>query len=57
MHSQAEIMAMPTAGGADDGEFDENDLRNLDFDKGKLLNNSSSMKLNTKKSRKSIQSA
>ena len=50
-------MAMPTAGGADDGEFDENDLRNLDFDKGKLLNNSSSMKLNTKKSRKSIQSA
>ena len=47
-HSNADMMAMPTA-----GEVNENDLRNLDFDNRKLLNNSSSMNLNNKRSKKS----
>ena len=38
--SEANLMAMPTA-----GEMGEQDLRNLDFDHRKLLNNSSSMNL------------
>lgn len=40
-HSNTDMMAMPTA-----GEVGEADLRNLDFDNRKLLNNSSSMNLN-----------
>ena len=43
-------MAMPTAGEAD---INEQELRNLDFDNRKLLNNSSSMNLNKPKSKKS----
>ena len=39
--SETNLMAMPTA-----GEMNEQELRNLDFDNRKLLNNSSSMNLN-----------
>lgn len=49
-HSNTDMMAMPTA-----GEVGEADLRNLDFDNRKLLlNNSSSMNLNQKKSKRSV---
>ena len=47
--SQADMMVMATA-----GEVNEGDLRDLDFDNRKLLNNSSSMNLNQKKSKKSF---
>ena len=54
-HSQAEMMAMPTAGEVEPVDGQENDeLRDLDFDQRKLLNNSSSMNLNQKKSKRSI---
>lgn len=46
--SDANIMAMPTA-----GEVNEQELRNLDFDNHKLLNNSSSMNFNKQKQKKS----
>ena len=45
---------MPTAGGGVEQEtLDDNALRNLDFDNRKFLNNSSSMNLNNKKSKRS----
>jgi hypothetical protein len=53
--SQAEMMAMPTAGGeVEPIENYGSELRNLNFDNKQLLNNSSSMQMRKKNKRSAL---
>ena len=52
--SQAEMMAMPTAGEVERIETLGSELRNLNFDNRKLLNDSSSMQMRKKNKRSAL---